>query len=104
MNRFSPPFFLNALVITFVILDFLVAYPDEALDAFFHVGVHSEHHRSEKQVSTTTQSKANASERQRLPSHTPPNITPYLSATLNTYPSPISFSHIVCLSSVILRI
>ena len=104
MNRFSLSVFLNALVITFVTLHLLIAFGDETLHSYSHNEAHSEHHYSEKQVSTTTQSNKKATDRQRPPSRTSRNITPYLPALLNTDASVILSNHIVCISSVKLRI
>jgi len=104
MNRFSLSAFLNALVTTFVTLTLLVASTDEGFHIFSHTGVHSEHHHSEKQGSTTTQTISKGKERERPSSRAPRNTTQDHSITLNTDASLIPFNSIACLSSVILRI
>ena len=104
MNRFSLSICLNALVITFVTLHLLIAFGDDTLHSFTHNDVHSEHHFSEKQGSTTTQSNKKATDRKCPPSRTSRNTTPYPTTLLNTDASVILSSHIGCLSSVKLRI
>jgi hypothetical protein len=104
MNRFSPSVFFDALVIIFVTLHLLVAFTDETLHSFSHNEVQSEHHHSENQGSTITQSNKRAPDRQGARSRTSRNIAPYLRAPLNPDASVYLSDHIVCLSSVILRI
>jgi len=104
MNRISLSVFLNALVTTFVTLTLLVASTDEGFHIFSHTGVHSEHHHSEKQGSTTTQTISKGKERERPSSRAPRNKTQDHSITLNTNGSPILFNPIACLSTVIIRI
>jgi len=104
MNRFSLSAFLNVLVTTFVTLTLLVASTEEGFHIFSHIGVHSEHHHSEKQGSTPTQTIIKDKERGRPSSSTPLNRTQDHSITLNTNRSPILFNPIAYLSTVILRI
>jgi len=104
MNRLSLSAFLNVLVTTFVTLTLLVAGTDEGFHIFSHTGVHSEHHHSEKQGSTTTRTIIKSKERERPLSCTPRNTTQDYLITLNTDASPIPLNPIACLSSVILRL
>jgi hypothetical protein len=104
MNRFSASLFLDAVVIVLVTLHLLVAFTDETLHSFSHNEVQSEHHHSETQGSTIAQSNKKAPDRQSPPSGTSRNVAPYLRAPLNEDASVDLSGHIVCLSSVILRI
>jgi hypothetical protein len=104
MKRFSLSVFLNVLVTTLVALHLLVASADEALHSFSPSDVHSEHDYSETQGSTTTESKKKVTEKNRFVSRASPRITTSRPTLLNREVSASLSDHIVCLSSVELRV
>ncbi len=104
MNRLSLSVFLNFLVITFVALQLLVSCPDEILHYIDHGDVYSEHHDSEEQKTTLTQSNRKARDWQRRPSSPSRNTFQYFPVLPNSAHSRVPSNQIFFLSSVILRI
>jgi hypothetical protein len=104
MNRSSLPVFLYVLVTTFVTLHLLFASADHVLHSFSHSDIHSEHDYSERQGATNIEAKKKATDRERFASRGTRNIIPSRPAVLNREASADHSDHIVCLSSVKLRI
>jgi len=104
MSRFSLSVFLNALVMILAAIHLIIAPAEEATHSLLHNDFHSEHHHSQKQGSTITQSEKQTTERQRFRSHSSRNAATYRPVCISLQASITQTSQNACVCSVVLRI